>query len=527
MTPAARRFVSAAGTDQGFVRTNNEDRVYADDSRGIFIVVDGMGGHQAGEHAADIAIERIRARLERQTGTVEQRIREAITLANNAIFRTAEAKPEWKGMACVLTVAVIDDANITIGHVGDSRLYRIRRGAIEKITHDHSPVGEREDSGAISEAEAMHHPRRNEVFRDVGSQEHTPDDEDFIEIRKIPYEPSCAYLLCSDGLSDAVASQEILRMIETNAGDRWAALRSLIAAATESGTDNVSAILVEGEQFPALFGRRSVHTGTAADDQETGRLTPAPAPRPWYVAPALVLCGVIVGLALYFAFERLMPRPVVPPPPQVIAVAAPETITAAIDKARPGDTVSVQPGEYAETIHLKTGVTLISARPYEAILNGPVIAEAVSQSRMEGFRVQAAAVGIRVNDSDVRLERNEISGAREAAVEFTGASNGLVIACSIRNNPGGGISVAGSSAPSIEHNTIANNGQTRPPQPGIVVRSTGKPHIASNVFAANGADAVWLSQVDESVAENNFFMGSGRPGHRMNVRVIAPGGATP
>ena len=92
-------------------------------------------------------------------------------------------------MACVLTVAVLDNGSAVVGHVGDSRLYQIRRGEIRKITHDHSPVGEREDNHEISEAEAMRHPRRNEVFRDVGSEEHAPDDEDFIEVQRVPFEP--------------------------------------------------------------------------------------------------------------------------------------------------------------------------------------------------------------------------------------------------------------------------------------------------------------------------------------------------
>ena len=176
MPAAETRFLSVAATDQGPVRPNNEDRVYADESRGIFLVVDGMGGHEAGEHAAEIAVETIRTRLERQTGAVEQRIREAIALANNAILNAASENPAWKGMACVLTLAVLDGDRFTVGHVGDSRLYQVRAGTIQKITHDHSPVGEREERGELSEAEAMRHPRRNEVFRDVGSESHDPDD---------------------------------------------------------------------------------------------------------------------------------------------------------------------------------------------------------------------------------------------------------------------------------------------------------------------------------------------------------------
>ena len=87
-------------------------------------------------------------------------------------------------MACVLTVAVVDGGQATIGHVGDSRLYLLRRGEIKKITRDHSPVGSREDAGEISEAEAMSHPRRNEIFRDVGSAPHEPDEEGFIDITR-------------------------------------------------------------------------------------------------------------------------------------------------------------------------------------------------------------------------------------------------------------------------------------------------------------------------------------------------------
>src|SRR5579871_4723531 len=188
----------AAASDPGKRRKNNEDRFYVDPERGIFAVIDGVGGHAAGETAAGVAVEVLRERLERQTGTPEERIREAITLANNEIFRLSKTKPEWAGMACVLTVALIEDDIATIGHVGDTRLYFLRAGEIEKITHDHSPVGEREDHGEISEAEAMRHARRNEIFRDVGSSERTPQESGFIEIETCLMPPDGLLLLCSD-----------------------------------------------------------------------------------------------------------------------------------------------------------------------------------------------------------------------------------------------------------------------------------------------------------------------------------------
>jgi serine/threonine protein phosphatase PrpC len=155
----------AGDSHPGLVRKNNEDRFHYDVERGIFFVVDGVGGQAAGEKAADIAVKMVRARLERKTGVPEERLREAITVANNEILRLARENPEWQGMACVLTAVVIENGTATIGHVGDSRCYKIRGTKIRKLTHDHSPVGEREDSKEISESEAMRHPRRNEVFR--------------------------------------------------------------------------------------------------------------------------------------------------------------------------------------------------------------------------------------------------------------------------------------------------------------------------------------------------------------------------
>src|SRR6059036_3948590 len=113
------RLRCAGRSDAGRVRRNNEDAWHADLDRGIFLVVDGIGGQAAGEKAAEIAVERVRARLERQTGSIEQRVREAITMANNEILRTARANSEFAGMACVLTLAVLENGSAVVGHVGD------------------------------------------------------------------------------------------------------------------------------------------------------------------------------------------------------------------------------------------------------------------------------------------------------------------------------------------------------------------------------------------------------------------------
>src|SRR5579862_2357999 len=109
--PVKTKLRGAGESHMGMVRRNNEDAFHIDADRGIFLVVDGIGGQAAGEKASAIAVERLRARLERQTGATEQRIREAIAIANNEIIKAARSNPEWQGMACVLTVAVLENGS--------------------------------------------------------------------------------------------------------------------------------------------------------------------------------------------------------------------------------------------------------------------------------------------------------------------------------------------------------------------------------------------------------------------------------
>ena len=284
------RFNCAGLSDPGRKRENNEDRFHSDPERGIFFVVDGVGGQAAGEKAADTAHEFLRARLERQTGTVAVRIREAITLANNEIFRLAQSQDDWHGMACVLTVAVVEDNELTVGQVGDSRLYLIQPGEIHKLTRDHSPVGEREDRGDIDEVTAMRHPRRNEVYRDVGTMQHSPEDSDFIEITTRPLPREGVLLLCSDGLSDLVTSRQILSIVEAHAGNPQMGARALIEAANEAGgKDNITVVLVEGPRFAPGVRRRMSSPRTSIP------LAPA-RPRLFLSRWAFLLYGILLAV---------------------------------------------------------------------------------------------------------------------------------------------------------------------------------------------------------------------------------------
>src|SRR4029450_4777490 len=130
----------AGDTHSGLQREVNEDRFHFDVARGLAMVIDGVGGQAAGGRAADTAVSLLRNRLERETGSIPSRLREAIAGANNEIHRLAGLRPEWNGMACVLTAAVIRDGRAIVGHVGDTRLYKLRSGRIAKVTREHSPV---------------------------------------------------------------------------------------------------------------------------------------------------------------------------------------------------------------------------------------------------------------------------------------------------------------------------------------------------------------------------------------------------
>jgi len=253
----ARSPLAAAATDPGRERANNEDRVLCEPDLGIFAVIDGVGGESAGEVAAETALEVLRARLSRRTTDSARLVREAIALANRQIYERARADARLSGMSCVLTVAVLDGGKVTVGQVGDSRLYALAPGDIRKVTPDHSPVGAREDAGDLSELEAMRHPRRNEIFRDVGSSPHEPDDARWIDVLEVPFEAGGALLLCSDGLSDMLPSREILATVESNAASPRAAVRALIERANAAGgKDNVSAVLVLGDRFAEAVRRR-------------------------------------------------------------------------------------------------------------------------------------------------------------------------------------------------------------------------------------------------------------------------------
>ena len=246
MKPALR-LEFATATDPGMVRSHNEDSVEIDPELGLAVLADGMGGYNAGEVASGIAVamikEEMRAAVASGKGSAELAealIAEHSAKANGAIFQTSRSQPQYAGMGTTLVVALFHERKITVGHIGDSRLYRFRDGTLDQVTRDHSLLQEQIDSGMISREQARFSQNKNLVTRAVGI-----DPEVEIELHTYEVAPGDLYLLCSDGLSDMVLDEDILSLIEQLHTNLPLTAAQLVQLANDSGgRDNISVVLV-------------------------------------------------------------------------------------------------------------------------------------------------------------------------------------------------------------------------------------------------------------------------------------------
>ena len=497
VTTATRAFRAAGVTDVGAQRVVNEDRFHVDADLGIFIVIDGVGGQAAGGRAADTALDIVRTRLANGNGNTSARVREAIAAANNEIHRQASTRPEWQGMACVLTAAVIEGDRVTIGHVGDTRLYKLRAGAIQKITRDHSPIGEREDAGDITELDAMQHPRRNEVYRDVGSDPHEPGDADFIDTVDTTLEPDAALLLCSDGLTDLVSSATVRQISARLAGHPEQITAALVKAANEAGgKDNITVVYVEGAQFAT-----AVHRQAHASRPRQPLL---------YLLTALILLTTL-ALAWRWADYPLpasVKRALSGTEAGLIIVSASESIGDAIRRAAPGTMILVEPGEYRERLTLAGDVRVVSMVPRGAVLRLPstatdqdaaVTAVDVQYAELAGFRIVGDAAsplgtGVLTRSSNVRLIDLEITGAARTAVDLGPGDNVMLMGSDIHDNAGVGIAVRAQASPRVAHNSFSNNSASEQAAAAMLIEPNSKPVFQGNVF--RGVDPHTLPFID-------------------------------
>ena len=355
--------ITAAGeTDPGLKRQVNEDRFLVDVSRGIFAVIDGVGGQAAGGKAADIALSMLRTRLERETGPVSDRIRESIAIANNEIHRLAATRPEWNGMACVLTVALVKEGLAIIGHVGDTRLYKLRNGRSRKLRgiirrsasvrmRTSSPKQKRCGTRGATRCIAMSGPSRtSQPIRSSST------------FNSVPFEADAALLLCSDGLTDLVPSGEI-QQIASRLPEilRRSCGRSSPPPMRPGARTTSPQCSSKGN---SSHGRRRRRDNRRATDP---RRQPGPAPhghRPRGGAQRAVSPRAMVRQA-----DPQVPRCCTRHcPPDAESRPAGRVDQAAIARARPGFQVIVEPGEYREQLRLKDRVAWSAgcraARPF-------------------------------------------------------------------------------------------------------------------------------------------------------------------
>lgn len=244
-------------TDPGIVRQHNEDSIAVhclpDNSAGLAILADGMGGHNAGEIASAMAIDVLLDALADQlphllqiawpdgADILRQRIVDSVKLANWKIFDAACDNEEYVGMGTTLVMALFHHEKATIAHVGDSRVYRLRDGELQQLTQDHSVLQEQIDAGLISQEEAQFSQNKNVITRALGVE-----PEVLVDIYEVSCQQGDLYLLCSDGLSDMLLPQEIAADLIRFKQDRELTCQALIDHANAlGGRDNISVILAE------------------------------------------------------------------------------------------------------------------------------------------------------------------------------------------------------------------------------------------------------------------------------------------
>jgi PPM family protein phosphatase len=246
-----KKMLISGNTHPGRRRKENQDacihrRLWSQD-KALLAVIDGVGGYAGGEKAAAIAKDSIEQYMQIPRGDTLTMLREALVFANNRIVEERKADQLASEMCCVLTAVVADAASkyFYYVHVGDTRLYRFRDGSLQKITKDHSIVGIKEDAGEMTELEAMSHPHRNQILREVGSAPHRLDDEDFMEYGREDFLPGDVLLLCSDGLTDMITKAQMTTLLSSGQSVTNK-VKNLIALANEmGGHDNITVVLLK------------------------------------------------------------------------------------------------------------------------------------------------------------------------------------------------------------------------------------------------------------------------------------------
>lgn len=243
---------SAGRTDIGLVRKVNEDSFLCEKLEGIedsylYIVADGMGGHNAGEVASSMAVQEVASHIRKNVEElrhgareIQALVRNSMLYANDKVYKTSIIKKDCLGMGTTLSMVLIKDGSAYIGHVGDSRIYLIKDKKIRKLTEDHSLVAELVKAGTIKPEEADSHPQRNVITRALGT-EYNLDPDVFIE----SVQCGDIILICTDGLSNAVNEEDMIKTA-VSSQDLEEACELLISKAKDNGGfDNITAVVIQ------------------------------------------------------------------------------------------------------------------------------------------------------------------------------------------------------------------------------------------------------------------------------------------
>ncbi|MDB5239782.1 MAG: serine/threonine-protein phosphatase [Spirosoma sp.] len=318
-------------TDTGRVRDNNEDAFIAEraktDTFIIACVIDGVGGYAYGEVAATVARQAILDYFSQLSEPGVFDMKEAIITANNRILAEKQRDSDYDNMACVLTLVIVDTEKnqFLYGHVGDTRLYLLRDDSLIKVVKDHSFVGFLEDSGRLSEAAAMRHPKRNEIDKALGFREQIDTPDDYIESGQSPFLPGDMLLLCSDGLTDLVPKKEITAILTGAASlaEKGAAL--VEEANAKGGKDNITVVLVQHDKAlpepmairPAINQKNDEHVNQKAPVPSTDSRAPdpivthEPSHRQMLLTGLSVACLTLLAMSLWLLRQNQTGEPAV------------------------------------------------------------------------------------------------------------------------------------------------------------------------------------------------------------------------
>jgi serine/threonine protein phosphatase PrpC len=252
-------------TDTGRQRRENEDNAFA--RAPVFVIADGMGGARAGEVASKIAVETFEQDLPGE-GSAEERLAGCVREANRRIYEVSSSEHEHAGMGTTLTAAYLDEADVAIAHVGDSRAYLFRDDELTRLTRDHSLVGELVERGKLTEEQAAEHPQRSIITRALG-----PEPDVKVDTWTYPVRPGDVLLLCSDGLTSMLKDGQIADILRS-AGSLDDAAEELIARANDAGgRDNITVVLFRVEDAGAAGGLEeptAIGLAPAARASDTG-----------------------------------------------------------------------------------------------------------------------------------------------------------------------------------------------------------------------------------------------------------------